>query len=178
MQIIQFRAGGEYDYNVTYETSVEKQKIQTNDIPTGNLLSAISGVVIAAIRSFKLENVTAQFRQITFSYPDNSPDGFVLEFTIRTKDNPYVKHFLKTERLPLYTDDASSTSSTFQERIEQNNALIEKISTLRDEIALYVNGARAQKELPFEDGSESNKDEDGDLFDGEEDEFDIEERNS
>jgi len=177
MQIIQFRAGGEYDYNVTYETSVEKQKIQTNDIPTGNLLSAISGVVIAAIRSFKLENVTAQFRQITFSYPDNSPDGFVLEFTIRTKDNPYVKHFLKTERLPLYTDDASSTSSTFQERIEQSNALIEKIATLRDEIALYVNGARAQKELPFEDGKEvSDDDADGGLFDG--NEFDINEVNA
>jgi hypothetical protein len=178
MQILQFRAGGEYDYNVTYETSVEKQKIQTNDIPTGELLLAISSVVVAAIRSFKLENVTAQFRQITFSYPENSHDGFVLELTMRTKENPYVKHFLKTERLLLYTDDATSTNEAFQARIEHSNSLIEKILTLRDEIALYANGARAQKELPFEDASESSEDDEGSLFDDDEDEFDTEERKS
>jgi hypothetical protein len=170
MTILQFKVGGEYDYNVTFETGSEKQKIQTNDRTTGNLLSAISTVVVAAIKFFRFESITAQFRQITFSYPENGPDGFVLEFTIKTKDNIYVKHILKTDRLPLTFEDASSTDDSFQMRIDQNNSLIEKIVALRDAITAYALGERAQSELPFEDGEENGDTGDGaSLFDEDED---------
>jgi hypothetical protein len=30
MQILQFKIGGEYEYNVAWDTGSEKQKIQTN----------------------------------------------------------------------------------------------------------------------------------------------------
>lgn len=171
MTILQFKVGGEYDYNVTFETGSEKQKIQTNDSPTGNLLTSISNVVIAAIKFFRFENITAQFRQITFSYPENGPNSFVLEFTIKTKENVYVKHVLKTDKLLLLAEDATSTDINYQFRIEQNNTLIEKILKLREEIELYAQGARAQSDLPFEDGSERMADE-GDLFDDEDEEDD------
>jgi len=171
MTILQFKVGGEYEYNVTFETGSEKQRIQTNDTPTGDLLSAISGVVVSAIRFFRFENITAQFRSITFSYPENGPDGFVLEFTIKTKENIYVKHFLKTDKLPLAAEDTTSTDDSYQARINQNNSLIEKILKLREEVVLYAQGARAQNELPFEDGSES-RDSEGDLFDDDDDDED------
>jgi hypothetical protein len=35
MKILQFKLGGEYDYNVTFETGFEKRKIQTNEAPKG-----------------------------------------------------------------------------------------------------------------------------------------------
>jgi len=168
MTILQFKVGGEYDYNVTFETAEEKQKIQTNDRPTGNLLSAVSGVVVSAIKFFRFEGITAQFRQITFSYPENGPDGFVLELTIKTKENVYVKHTLKTERLILGMDDGSSSDTGTQMRIEQNNTLIEKIIALREEVIKYVQGERMQSELPFED-SESGESSASSLFDDSED---------
>lgn len=177
MTILQFKVGGEYEYNVTFETGSEKQRIQTNDSPTGDLLAAISSVVIAAIKFFRFESITAQFRQITFSYPENGPEGYVLELTIKTKENVYVKHILKTDRLPLVADDVTSTDANYQVRVDQRNSLIEKIVKLREEIVLYANGARAQSELPFEDGSESG-DSEGSLFDDDDeneddDEFEI-----
>jgi hypothetical protein len=178
MDILQFKAGGKYDYNVTFETGLEKQQIQTNDRPTGNLVNAISGVVIAAIKFFRFENITAQFRSVTFSYPENGPDGFVLEFAIRTKENVYVKHILKTDRLSLVEEDTASTDASFQIRAEQNNSLIDKVLALRDEVAAYAQGARAQSELPFEDGENAGADADASLFDDDEegegeDELDI-----
>jgi hypothetical protein len=167
MDILQFKVGGKYDYNVTFETGLEKQQIQTNDRPTGNLIKAISDVVI-----------TAQFRSVTFSYPENGPDGFVLEFTIRTKENVYVKHVLKTDRLSLVEEDTSSTDASFQIRAEQNNTLIGKVLALRDEVSAYAQGARAQVDLPFEDGDSAGTDAEASLFDDDgegegDDELDI-----
>jgi len=170
MTILGFKVGGKYDYNVTFETGSEEQRIQTNDTPTGELLSAISNVVNASIKYFRFDNITAQFRSITFNYPENGPNTFHLEFVIKTKENVFIKHFLKTDKLLLVAEDATSTDDNYQARINQNNILIEKIMKLRDEIVLYAQGARAQSDLPFEDGSEKN---DGDLFD--DDEFEISE---
>lgn len=176
MTILQFKVGGEYEYNVAFETGSEKQKIQTNDSPTGDLLSAISSVVNSSLKYFRFENISAQFRSVTFSYPENSPDNFTLEFYIKTKENIYVKHLLKTDKILLSSDEATSSDENYQLRIDQNNTLIEKILKLREEIVLYAQGARAQSELPFEDVEEST-DTEGDLFD-DDDEFDINEANS
>ena len=174
MQILQFKVGGEYEYNVAFETGSDKQKIQTNDSPTGDLLSAISGVVNAALKYFRFENISAQFRSVTFSYPETSGDNFYLEFYIKTKENVFVKHLLKTDKILLSTDDATSTDVDYQLRVDQNNSLVQKIIKLREEIVLYAQGARAQSELPFEDGGEKSGN-DNNLFDG--DEFDINEGN-
>jgi hypothetical protein len=178
MNILQFKVGGKYDYNVTFETGLEKQQIQTNDRPTGYFVNAISGVVIAAIKIFRFENITAQFRSVTFSYPESGPDGFVLEFAVKTKENIYIKHVLKTDRLLLVGEDTSSTDAGFQIRVEQNNLLVGKVLALRDEIAAYAQGARAQAELPFEDGENARTDDEASLFDNDEedeggDELDI-----
>ncbi len=156
MKILQFKLGGEYDYNVTFETGLEKQRVQTNDRPTGDLLSAVSAVVIAAIRFFRFEDITAQFRSISFSYPEKGDDEFVLEFTVRTNDNTDVKHFLKTEKLRLATDDVVSSDVSIQIRIDENNSLVEKVSALREEIILYVQGQREQIELLFENTNKRN----------------------
>jgi len=177
MTILQFKVGGEYNYNVTFETGSEKQRIQTDDRPTGNLLSAISNVVVAALKYFRFEGITAQFRQITFSYPETGPSGFVLELTIKTKENVYIKHILKTERLPLLVDDVASNDENYQSRVDQNNTLVQKITTLREEIVLYAQGERAQSELPFVDGDKVSGD-DSSLFGDDEpdennDELDI-----
>jgi hypothetical protein len=174
MKILQFKVGGEYGYNVTFETGLEKQKIQTNDRPTGNLLSAVSSVVNAAIKFFRFDNISAQFRQITFSYPESGSEGFVLELTVKTKDNVYVKHILKTDRQPLITEDTSSTDASFSLRIEQSNSLVQKILLLRDAIEAYVQGEREQGDLPFEDGNEG-EDNAGSLFDDDKDDEDDDE---
>jgi len=171
MNILQFKVGGEYEYNVAFETGSEKQKIQTNDSPKEDLLSAISNVVNASIKYFRFEGISAQFRSVTFSYPETSADNFYLEFFIKTKENIFVKHLLKTDKILLTTEDETSSDSDYNLRITQNNSLVEKILKLRDEIVLYAQGSREQRELPFEDGSEKSGD--NDLFDDEE--FDISE---
>jgi hypothetical protein len=172
MTILQFQIGGEYDYNVTYETNTEKQKLQTNDSPTGTLLTAVSNVVNAAIKFCRFENIAAKFKKVTFGYPDSGPN-FQLEFIIKTKDNPYVSHALKIEKLDLKLDEVKSNDGDYQKRVDQNNYLVEKIETLREDIKKYIQGERAQKDLPFETGESSSLDDGDDLF--EEDEFDIKE---
>jgi hypothetical protein len=169
MNILQFRVGGEYDYNVTFETGLEKQKIQTNDRPTGNLMSAISNVVVTALRFFRFENITAQFRQITFGYPEKGPETFVLEFAVKTKENVNIKHILKTEKLLLSIEDTASTNADYQTRIEQNNSLVEKVMILREEIVAYSQGAREQKEIPFEE----DIDDEQSLFDDDTDDDEL-----
>ena len=171
MKILQFKMGGEYSYNVTFETVTEKRKVQTNESPTNDLLSVVSGVVVAAIKYFRFDNISPVFRQITFGYPDNGPECFVLELTIRTKENVYVTHTLKSERLILLVDDATSNDTNYQLRIDQKNDLVEKIKKLREEIEAYVLGARMQQDLQFGDeGDDSESGDAGDeLFDGEED---------
>jgi hypothetical protein len=120
---------------------------------------------LTSVEFFKFESIAARFRQVSFSYPDNSPDGFVLEFSIKTKENIYVEHILKTEKLLLTAKDTDSTDRSWIIYAEQHNALNEKILKLRDEIALYAQGARAQRELPFQNNSESDTSDD--LFDSE-----------
>jgi uncharacterized protein YsxB (DUF464 family) len=157
MNILQFRLGGEYRYNVTFETAFEKRKIQTNDEPTGSLPQAVSDAVIAAVSYFGFENINAVFRQISFSYPENDSEGFVLELDIKSKENPHVAHILKTEKMKLrLLEEKASRATVFDNhlRIEQHNSLVEKIEELRDEIAKYAQGKRNQKELPFEDSAE------------------------
>jgi hypothetical protein len=166
MKILQFKLGGEYDYNVTFETDSEKRKIQTNEAPKGDLNSAVSNVVIAAVNFFRFENISASFRQITFSYPDNGPEGFVIELGVKTQENIYVKHILKSERLDIRADEIETTNRELSIRIGQQNTLVEKIITLREEIESYALGARMQQDLPFsgEEGSE----EEASLFDDDE----------
>jgi hypothetical protein len=171
MKILQFKIGGEYDYNVAYETESEKQKIQTNDSPTGDLLAAVSNVVNASIKYFRFESISAKFKSVTFSYPESGPTNFQLEFYIKTKENVFVEHLLKTEKLRLVQEETESTDESFLIRIEEQNDLIKEIFAFREEIELYAQGARAQNELPFENGEET--DSDNNLFDS--DEFDINE---
>jgi len=168
MNILQFKVGGEYEYNVLFETGSEKQKIQTNDKPTGDLMQSISNVVNASLKFFRFESIAAQFRSVTFGYPENSGENFYLEFYIKTKENPYVKHLLKTDKILIANDDVSSTDESYQLRASQNNTLVEKIIKLREEVVLYAQGARAQNELPFEDGQERHSEDS--LFDDDEDE--------
>jgi hypothetical protein len=156
MKILQFKLGGDYDYNVTFETNFEKQKIQTNENPKNDLLAAVSNVVLSAVKFFRFEDISAAFRQITFSYPENGPQAFIIELTIKTKENIYVKHSLKSEKLILLYDETVSDHLEIQQRIEQNNDLVKDITTLREEIENYALGARSQQDLPFdeEEGSE------------------------
>jgi hypothetical protein len=158
MKILQFKLGGEYDYNVTFETGFEKQRIQTNENPKGELLSAVSNVVVTAVKFFRFEDITAAFRQISFGYPENGPQTFVLELTIKTKENIYIKHILKSEKLNLLNEETASNNRESQQRIDQNNDLVNKIITLREEIESYALGARMQQDLPF-DGEEASEEE-------------------
>jgi hypothetical protein len=153
MKILQFKYGGEYHFNVTYETITDKHKLQTNDEPTGGLFSAIADATTAAVQFYRLFHVISSFKQITFSYPGDGIDYFVFELEIKTKDNYSVAHSLKTEKLPLITDDDIKN-----DLIEQKNNLTEKIIKLREEIEAYVSGARAQQEFDF-DEQEKNGDE-------------------
>jgi hypothetical protein len=171
MNILQFKLGGEYDYNVTFETGFEKRKIQTNEAPKGDLNTAVSHVVIAAVNFFRFENISASFRQITFSYPENGPEGFVIELSVKTRENVYVKHIMKSERLDLITDETKTTNSDLSSRINQNNILVERILSLRAEIESYALGARMQQDLPFD--AEEGTGEDSSLFDDEEDDNEL-----
>ena len=173
MKILQFQVGGKYEFSITYETGKDELKLQTNDRPLGNLLTAVSNVVNASINFFRFENIAAKFRKVSFSYPDNSPQFFQLEFIIKTKENVYVEHGLKTAKLALRTEDTKSTDDSFNLRINQNNSLIEYIIKLREEIESYLKGDREQTDLPFETGGDKKLDDGDDLF--EDDEFDIQE---
>ncbi len=105
----------------------------------------------------------AQFRQISFSYPEKGCNTFVLELSIKTKENIYIKHILKTEKLELAEDDTESTDPNYSLRITQSNNLVKNILKLREEIIEYANGARLQEALPFEESEET--DEGDSLFD-------------
>jgi hypothetical protein len=151
MRILNFKEGGEYNYNVTFETETEKKKISTNEAPKNDLAGAVAGVVVAALKYFRFDNITASFRQIGFSYPSSGPEGFVIELTIKTKENIYLTHSLKSEKLFLREDETASDNEDFQTRIDQSNALVGKVLTLRKEIEAYALGARMQEDLPFDD---------------------------
>jgi hypothetical protein len=166
MKILQFKLGGEYDYSVTFETGFEKRKIQTNEAPKGDLNTTVSNVVVAAVNFFRFENISASFRQITFSYPENASEGFVLELSVKTRENIYVKHIMKSERLDLREDDTETTNRDLSIRINQQNTLVENILILRAEIENYATGARMQQDLPFE--AEEGSGEESTLFDDEE----------
>jgi hypothetical protein len=174
MKILQFKLGGEYDYNVTFETEFEKRKIQTNEAPKGDLNTAVSNVVISAVNFFRFENISASFRQITFSYPDNGPEGFVIELFVKTRENVYVKHIMKSERLDIREDETETTNRDLSIRISQNNTLVERILSLRAEIESYALGARMQQDLPFD--AEEGSGEESSLFDDDDSELHIAER--
>jgi hypothetical protein len=167
MKILQFKLGGEYDYNVTFETGFEKRRIQTNEAPKGDLNSAVSNAVVAAVNYFRFENISASFRQITFSYPENAPKGFVLELFVKTRENIFIKHILKSERLDLRADETETTNLDLSIRINQKNTLVEKIFLLREEIENYALGARMQQDLPFE--GEEGEGQGPSLFEGDDD---------
>jgi hypothetical protein len=166
MKILQFKLGGEYDYNVAFETGVVKQKIQTNEVPKGDLNTAVSNVVVTAVNFFRFADISASFRQITFSYPESGSEGFVLELSVKTRENVYVKHIMKSERLALKIDETETTNRDLSIRIDQQNTLVENILTLREEIESYAAGARMQQDLPFE--AEAGSGEESTLFDDEE----------
>jgi hypothetical protein len=152
MKILQFKLGGEYEYNVVFETITDKRKLQTNDQPTGSLNAAITAAADSAVSFYKISGITHLFNKITFSYPINDRECFVFELAIKSKENPYITHSLKTEKIYLNEDEV----------LAGKNDLIEKVIKCREEIESYVSGARNQQELSFEE-KVKNEDE-GDLF--------------
>jgi hypothetical protein len=170
MKILQFKHGGEYQYNVAFETSFEKRKIQTNDEPENALMESAAIAVSAAVSFFCFENVNARFRQISFSYPDGESDSFVLEMDIKAEGNPYITHAVKSQKIKLVpVTVGAGSSSEFSRNIQRENSLIAAVDMLRDRIAEYAAGARSQKDLPFdEDERGDTASEGGGLFSGSE----------
>jgi hypothetical protein len=171
VRILQFKLGGEYQYNVAFATSFEKRKIQTNDEPENALMESAAIAVSAAVSFFCFENINARFRQISFSYPDGGPDSFVLEMDARPNGNPYIVHALKSEKISLAPplSDMGEVLPEAARYIAGRNSLVNAVEMLRERIAEYAAGARSQKDLPFdEDEREDAASDDGGLFSGSE----------
>jgi len=156
MTILQFKLGGEFEYNVSFETTIDKQKLQTNDKPTESLGLAVTNVVSAATKFYRIDGISAAFKQITYSYPLNDCEHFVLELIIKSKENIDVEHILKTLKLPLVSVEGYEGDSPLL--IEERNNLVEKIITLRGQIESYALGDRAQQTLSFDDSEEVEED--------------------
>jgi hypothetical protein len=146
MKILQFKLGGEYQYNVAFETVFEKRKIQTNDEPENALMESVSIAVSAAVNYFCFENINARFRQITFSYPDGESDSFVLEMDIKAEGNPYITHAVKSQKIKLVPVTAGEgSSSEFSRNIQRENSLIAAVDMLRERSPNTQRGPASKK---------------------------------
>jgi hypothetical protein len=162
MKILSFKFGGSYLYNVGFETISEKQKIETDEEPIGSLLTAMGNTVSAALDCFFTEKMTAKFRQITYYYPENGIDEFVLEMGLESSSYGYTVNVLKSDRIKMYQQETGvNTNFDFSKNILKGNKLVDCVENLREEIIKYIQGEREQKELPFDETQDDEAGEDG-----------------
>jgi hypothetical protein len=155
INVLQFKydPDGEYTYNVVFETSSEKKKIQTNDEPLPELTVARKTVTDFALLYFHLHSVKAVFRQITFSYPEKGVPSCVLEFKIRPDGNTNECLTLKSDKLGLYENGHSETVGYprgFDLLMKERDSLVVEILEFQSCIEQYAVGNRAQKTLGFD----------------------------
>lgn len=154
-KIISLKLGGDWDYNVTFQQTFQKQKIQTNDRPLDSMTAAIQQVVTKALDYFKLYEVLATFESITFGDTEDGDGKFSIVLSIKPRDNQYI--WIKAgvssiSRRQMLEEDTLEAVRGFIERNELNDA----VDFLEEEIKKYALGQRLQQELPIEEPDDEN----------------------
>lgn len=156
-KVLVFKLGGDWDYNVTFQQTFQKQKIQTDDRPLDTLTTAIQNVVTRALNYFKLYEVLATFDSITFGDTDDGEGKFSIVLNIKPRENQYIwiKSSVNNISREIVLDKNNFDDvPAFLERNELNEA----VNVLEEEIKKYALGERLQKELPLESDSENDFD--------------------
>jgi len=156
-KVLVFKLGGDWDYNVTFQQTFQKQKIQTDDRPLDTLTTAIQNVVTRALNYFKLYEVLATFDSITFGDTDDGEGKFSIVLNIKPRENQYIwiKSSVSNISREIVLDKNNFDDvPAFLERNELNEA----VNVLEEEIKKYALGERLQKELPLESDSENDFD--------------------
>jgi len=156
-KVLVFKLGGDWDYNVTFQQTFQKQKIQTDDRPLDTLTTAIQNVVTRALNYFKLYEVLATFDSITFGDTDDGEGKFSIVLSIKPRENQYIwiKSSVSNISREIVLDKNNFDDvPAFLERNELNEA----VNVLEEEIKKYALGERLQKELPLESESENDFD--------------------
>jgi len=148
-RVLSLKLGGDWDYNVTFEQTFQKQKVQTNDAPMDSMTSAIARVVIKAMDYIKIPNINALLDSISFSQADDG-DYFTLNLNVKSRENAYVYlkwSISKISREQKLTEDTLDDVPGFEER----NWLNDAVDQLEEEIRKYALGERLQRELVIKD---------------------------
>lgn len=156
-KVLVFKLGGDWDYNVTFQQTFQKQKIQTDDRPLDTLTTAIQNVVTRALNYFKLYEVLATFDSISFGDSDDGEGKFSITLSIKPRENQYIwiKSSVSNISREIVLDKNNfDDAPAFLERNELNEA----VNVLEEEIKKYALGERLQKELPLESESENDFD--------------------
>ncbi len=162
-KVLALKLGGDWDYNVTFEQTFQKQKLQTNDIPVDTFTRAIANVVSAALNYFQVFEVSAVLSSITFSHAESESDStFSVELNVKPQGNQFI--WLKVVCSKIQRKIVEDSEGNWVEGFQNRNKLNEAVDILEEEIKRYALGARSQKELPFEDAGKDDEIPDPELF--------------
>jgi protein-tyrosine-phosphatase len=150
MDVLKFKQVGDV-YFVQYEENEDIKTIKTEDEPESALVAAMDNVALALLKLFNLETSCKLF-SIEWKDGEKAGSKCVLLSGESSIYGP-IKVFLPK----VSTQDAETPEEGIYDPENLKNRYNQAADRLRDEVDLFVQGARKQRPLPFPEQEASKK---------------------
>lgn len=142
MDILKFKKNGDV-YFVQYEENEDIKTLKTEDEPESELTSAMDRVALAALRLFKIADVTCKLQAVEWKDGEKAGSKCVL-----LSGESLFGQF-KMALPKVSTQDAETPEDGVYDPENLKNQYNSAADVLREEVKRFLNGARSQRVLPF-----------------------------
>jgi protein-tyrosine-phosphatase len=150
MDVVKFKKTGDV-YFVQYEENEDIKTLKTEDEPESELSVAMDNVALASLKLFKIRDVGCKLQAIEWKDGEKAGSKCIL----LSGESQFGQFKMALPKVS--TQDAETTEEGIYDPGETKNQYNQTADHLRDEVKRFVEGARRQRVLPFNDESGDGK---------------------
>jgi protein-tyrosine-phosphatase len=148
MDVLKFRKTGDV-YFVQYEENKDTKTLKTTDDPESELSAAMDNTALALLKLFKISDVTCKLQAIEWKDGEKAGSKCIL----LSGESQFGQFKMALPKVS--TQDAETPDEGIYDPGETKNQYNQAADKLRDEVKRFVEGARRQRVLPFNQEQEA-----------------------
>jgi hypothetical protein len=153
MDVLKFKKTGDV-YFVQYEENLDIKTLKTEDNPESELSVAMDNTALALLKLFNISDVTCKLQAIEWKDGEKAGSKCVL----LSGESQFGQFKMALPKVS--TQDSETPEEGIYDSGDLKNQYNQAVDVLRAEVKRFVEGARRQRVLPFNEEAEDEK-EDG-----------------
>ena len=150
MDVLKFKKTGDV-YFVQYEENEDVKTLKTEDEPESELVTATDNVALALLKLFRISDVTCKLQAIEWKDGEKAGSKCVL----LSGESQFGQFKMALPKVS--TQESETPEEGIYDPGDLKNQYNEAADRLREEVKRFLQGARRQRVLPFNNEEEGKK---------------------